>query len=130
MTDLLQHINYFHNECNFRYENRWDRLATDQAPIFLGDHAKEMADEVTRLFKAFDSEAAQSLLQENLPSSSKKKEQENIKKKDPEKKCVVCQKPQSRQRCARCRNERYCGRECQVNHWPKHKSKCKPIPSK
>ena len=37
-----------------RYENRWDKLATDQAPIFLGDHAKEMADEVTRLFKAFD----------------------------------------------------------------------------
>ena len=39
-----------------RYENRWDKLATDQAPIFLGDHAKEMADEVTRLFKAFDNE--------------------------------------------------------------------------
>ena len=103
-------------------------MATDQAPIFLGDHAKEMADEVTRLFKAFDSEAAQTFMQDNMSNSQKS--DHGQKKKDPEKKCAVCQKPNSRQRCARCRNERYCGRECQVNHWPKHKKKCTPIPSK
>ena len=113
----------------FRYENRWDKLATEQAPIFLGDHAKEMADEATRLFKAFDNEAAQALLQDNL-LKGKANDQNDKKKKDPEKKCAVCQKPNSRQRCARCRNERYCGRECQVNHWPKHKKKCNPITPK
>ena len=109
-----------------RYENRWDKLATDQAPIFLGDHAKEMADEVTRLFKAFDNEAAQALIQDNLGKTKSQNDAQDKKKKDPEKKCVVCQKPNSRQRCARCRSERYCGRECQVNHWPKHKKKCQP----
>ena len=107
----------------FRYENRWDKLAAEQAPIFLGDHAEEMAEEVTRLFKAFDSEAAQTLLLDN--SSSTSQGDNDKKKKDEEKRCAVCQKPNSRQRCSRCHNERYCGRECQVNHWPKHKKKCK-----
>ena len=103
-------------------------MATDQAPIFLGDHAEEMADEVTRLFKAFDSEAAQSLLQES--SSNNQMNDQDKKRKDPEKRCALCQKPNSRQRCSRCRIERYCGRECQVNHWPKHKKRCKPIEHK
>ena len=113
---------------NFRYENRWDKLAAEQAPIFLGDHTEEMAEEVTRLFKAFDSEAAQSLLQDN--STSATQSDNDKKRKNKEKRCAVCQKPNSRQRCSRCHNERYCGRECQVNHWPKHKKKCKPIPPK
>ena len=65
----------------FRYENRWDKLATEQAPIFLGDHSEEMADEVTRLFKAFDSEAAQSLFQDK---SNKQMGDADKKKKDPD----------------------------------------------
>ena len=49
-----------------------------------------MADEATRLFKAFDNEAAQALLQDNL-SKGKTNDQNDKKKKDPEKKCAVCQ---------------------------------------
>ena len=26
--------------------------------------------------------------------------------------------------CTRCRTARYCGRECQLKHWPVHKNKC------
>ncbi|XP_044735852.1 zinc finger MYND domain-containing protein 10 [Chrysoperla carnea] len=27
-------------------------------------------------------------------------------------------------KCSKCKNEWYCGRECQVNHWPQHKENC------
>lgn len=27
-------------------------------------------------------------------------------------------------RCSQCRNEWYCGRECQVKRWSRHKSVC------
>ena len=33
-------------------------------------------------------------------------------------------KAKCRRRCSRCRSERYCGRECQVKHWPGHKEAC------
>jgi hypothetical protein len=38
-------------------------------------------------------------------------------------KCALCKQPASK-RCSRCQNEWYCGRECQVKHWPKHKTVC------
>lgn len=28
-------------------------------------------------------------------------------------------------RCARCNKALYCSRECQIDHWPEHKTKCK-----
>jgi hypothetical protein len=42
-------------------------------------------------------------------------------------KCVVCQK-EGIKRCSQCKQEFYCTRECQVQHWPEHKKTCKPIP--
>ncbi|XP_072176956.1 zinc finger MYND domain-containing protein 10-like [Diadema setosum] len=38
-------------------------------------------------------------------------------------KCALCGSPAAH-RCSRCRNEWYCRRECQVKHWPKHKTAC------
>ena len=38
--------------------------------------------------------------------------------------CVVCGGAVAKHRCSRCHSERYCGRDCQVKHWPVHKSKC------
>lgn len=29
--------------------------------------------------------------------------------------------------CASCHQSRYCGRECQLAHWPDHKTRCKEI---
>lgn len=29
--------------------------------------------------------------------------------------------------CASCHQTRYCGRECQLAHWPDHKTKCKEV---
>ncbi|XP_074500793.1 zinc finger MYND domain-containing protein 10 [Sebastes fasciatus] len=42
----------------------------------------------------------------------------------PEKpKCGCCGK-EAAKRCSRCQGEWYCHRECQVNHWSKHKRAC------
>lgn len=38
-------------------------------------------------------------------------------------KCASCGKPAT-QRCSRCKTEWYCGRECQVGVWKKHKPLC------
>jgi hypothetical protein len=38
--------------------------------------------------------------------------------------CATCSKPHAHQLCGRCRVVRYCGKECQVAAWPKHKKLC------
>lgn len=37
--------------------------------------------------------------------------------------CAMCGEVAAK-RCSRCQNEWYCGRECQVKHWPRHKKGC------
>ena len=39
--------------------------------------------------------------------------------------CLFCLKEvQGLQGCSRCGTARYCGRECQMKHWPVHKNTC------
>ncbi|PAA52398.1 hypothetical protein BOX15_Mlig007580g1, partial [Macrostomum lignano] len=38
--------------------------------------------------------------------------------------CSQCGRHGDWQRCARCRNKRYCSRACQQQHWPRHKQLC------
>lgn len=38
--------------------------------------------------------------------------------------CAHCQKSDASKICSRCRKVRYCGRECQISHWEKHKNEC------
>ena len=61
------------------------------------------------------------------------------------KSCVVCRSPEAKSRCSRweerrtykdkavqmlwclccrCHSQRYCGRDCQLKHWPRHKEEC------
>lgn len=37
--------------------------------------------------------------------------------------CVVCGELATK-RCSRCKHEWYCRRQCQVEHWPRHKKAC------
>lgn len=39
--------------------------------------------------------------------------------------CAYCGKLDSNSKCSRC-SVPYCGRDCQVKHWPEHKVKCQP----
>ncbi|KAM9445893.1 ubiquitin carboxyl-terminal hydrolase 19 isoform 1-T1 [Clarias gariepinus] len=46
-------------------------------------------------------------------------------------KCAACQKPplsddEKLRRCTRCYRVGYCNQTCQKNHWPNHKSLCRP----
>uniref|UniRef100_A0A4W4EPA7 ubiquitinyl hydrolase 1 n=1 Tax=Electrophorus electricus TaxID=8005 RepID=A0A4W4EPA7_ELEEL len=46
-------------------------------------------------------------------------------------KCAACQKPplsdeEKLKRCTRCYRVGYCNQACQKNHWPNHKSLCRP----
>ena len=39
--------------------------------------------------------------------------------------CLFCLKDvEGLQGCSKCGTARYCGRECQVKHWPVHKNNC------
>ncbi|PAA81453.1 hypothetical protein BOX15_Mlig024716g1, partial [Macrostomum lignano] len=38
--------------------------------------------------------------------------------------CANCGKLDALQRCSKCKISYYCGRDCQVNHWKKHKKNC------
>ncbi|PZC71932.1 hypothetical protein B5X24_HaOG212245 [Helicoverpa armigera] len=38
-------------------------------------------------------------------------------------KCAKCG-DKATKKCSRCKTEWYCGRECQVQQWPKHKELC------
>ena len=40
--------------------------------------------------------------------------------------CIVCNMP-ARSKCEKCRSTRYCGRDCQKNHWSQHKTVCSMI---
>jgi len=127
-----------------KYDKRWDQIARDQSALFLGDCAAEMATEVDRLFRAFDSEAAQTLLSKagsNLKTDKTKAEVDDVilttngkrnashhsptSGTEEKTSCALCSTPNAKQRCSRCRSERYCGRDCQVKHWPYHKKQCK-----
>ena len=40
-----------------------------------------------------------------------------------EKHCAWCYQP-ARRKCQRCMSVRYCNKDCQLAHWPLHKSQC------
>uniref|UniRef100_A0A7M5UIQ1 MYND-type domain-containing protein n=1 Tax=Clytia hemisphaerica TaxID=252671 RepID=A0A7M5UIQ1_9CNID len=41
--------------------------------------------------------------------------------------CSNCSKNEARSRCSRCTAVKYCSKECQKDHWVKHKVLCKDI---
>lgn len=40
--------------------------------------------------------------------------------------CVNCGIP-SKLKCTNCKNVFYCTKECQKDHWKKHKNNCRPF---
>ena len=42
----------------------------------------------------------------------------------PGKNCLCCLKDSTSLRCSKCRTALYCGKACQIKHWPVHKNNC------
>lgn len=83
---------------------KWGSIAKYQhSRVFCTDQ-KTMMEQAKRLAGTYDLDTLESLLPE-----------------DP--KCVKCGELAT-MRCSRCKNEWYCRRQCQVEHWKQHKAMC------
>jgi len=61
----------------------------------------------------------------NIDTSNIRSSGSSNKKKNKKNTCLCCLKEVERsQGCSRCGAARYCGRECQLKHWPVHKNSC------
>merc|ERR1711907_14313 len=81
----------------------WEDIVTFQKEVVLAETEETHKEEVKRLAEWYNSFDVESFLD------------------DP--KCAVCGLP-AEKRCSRCKNEWYCGRECQVQAWEGHKTVC------
>ncbi|XP_014680996.1 PREDICTED: zinc finger MYND domain-containing protein 10-like [Priapulus caudatus] len=86
------------------HEGRWEELARSQAKFLLQQSKEDMREDARRLASAYDIDTLESVMCEPP-------------------RCALCGQ-EAAKRCSRCRNEWYCRRECQVDHWNKHKIAC------
>ena len=110
---MIEAVAEIHDSLEQRYRDKYDEIAENQKNEFLGATSEAWQKEAGRILETLDSEAAQSLMQsqkQQLSSNS------NV--------CAQCHDPAPKQRCSRCKTARYCSRECQTKHWPRHKGRC------
>jgi hypothetical protein len=108
---LIETVNEIFTSMHTRYSSHFDAIAQAQSDTFLGETSASWQAEAGRLLETLDSEAAQSLL---------------VLGDHPKSGCVQCQVPVAKSRCSRCQTVRYCSRECQAQHWPRHRQRCCP----
>ena len=94
------------------YADRWQALAEAQAEIFLGKEGDLMRRQAARMADTFSLDTMEQLVAKVERSGERRAES-----------CVVCGK-EAGSRCSRCRRQRYCGRQCQLDHWQQHKLVC------
>ncbi|KAL8558833.1 hypothetical protein ACOMHN_031762 [Nucella lapillus] len=87
-----------------KYEGKWKKMAKQQMKFFFSPSQAEIREQAQRWADTYNFDVLESLIS------------------DPPK-CAVCGQ-EATKRCSRCQNEWYCRRECQVEHWPKHKKAC------
>lgn len=85
-------------------DGQWMAMAQYQCKnVFLVD-AAELRAQAQQFASTYNFDALEALLPE-------------------EPKCALCGQPATK-RCSRCQNEWYCRRQCQVEHWKRHKDAC------
>ncbi|XP_076363569.1 zinc finger MYND domain-containing protein 10-like isoform X2 [Tachypleus tridentatus] len=90
-------------------EGKWDNISRQQAQTFFSPSLEVLKEYSRRLADTYSMD----VLENFVPETPK---------------CCVCGHSASK-RCSRCHNEWYCRRECQVQHWPKHKVTCSLVTS-
>nr|CAH8869646.1 unnamed protein product [Trichobilharzia regenti] len=101
-----------------KYKNKWKKLAglfTEQSESNRGKEAARKA--AIKWTDAFSEEHLSQLFSSSLGDSGDNNPLY------PTPRCPICGEVASK-RCSRCRQEWYCGRECQVKHWSRHKNAC------
>lgn len=87
-----------------RYEGKWKKIAKQQMKSFFNPSEAQLREQARRWADTYNFDVLEGLIAEPP-------------------KCAVCGQ-EATKRCSRCQNEWYCRRECQVEHWPKHKKVC------
>lgn len=86
--------------------NDWNAIAKYQVENFFTQSEEEAREEMKNLLKLYNSDVYEEFLEEP--------------------KCAGCGEAAT-QRCSRCKEEWYCGRECQLKRWKLHKEMCNLI---
>lgn len=84
--------------------NKWKRIAEHQYTTCFDLDDDALRENAKRLAQTYDLSTFDAL----VPDAPR---------------CAVCGQPAVK-RCSRCHAEWYCRRQCQVEHWPKHKALC------
>eukprot|EP00050_Salpingoeca_kvevrii_P022724 m.131177 g.131177 ORF g.131177 m.131177 type:complete len:454 (+) comp9806_c0_seq5:884-2245(+) len=88
-------------------DGKWEAIAELQRKTVFSDDQDVIAEQAKRLAKTYNLDTLDALWPE-----------------DP--KCALCGEP-AVNRCSRCKTEWYCRRQCQVEHWSKHKEICNAV---
>lgn len=84
--------------------NKWEKIAKYQMKHYFDPSGQQLKNQAKIWANTYNIESLEGLIS------------------DPPK-CAFCSESATK-RCSRCQNEWYCGRECQVKHWSKHKKLC------
>ncbi|CAH8669292.1 unnamed protein product [Heterobilharzia americana] len=114
---LVELVPEIHESLVNKYKNKWKKLTVlfiEQTESSRGKEAAKKA--AVQWTDAFSEEHLSQLFSTSLSDSGDNPLY-------PAPRCPTCGEVASK-RCSRCRQEWYCGRECQVEHWPRHKKAC------
>uniref|UniRef100_UPI00398E7404 zinc finger MYND domain-containing protein 10 isoform X2 n=1 Tax=Pristiophorus japonicus TaxID=55135 RepID=UPI00398E7404 len=84
--------------------NKWKAIAKHQVKTVFNPSEQDLREQARRLAETYNLDVMENLIPERP-------------------KCGFCG-GEAVKRCSRCRVEWYCGRDCQVKHWSKHKKAC------
>ncbi|CDS37393.1 zinc finger MYND domain containing protein [Echinococcus multilocularis] len=123
----IEDIPQIHDGILHRYKGRWDDEASDFLQrIQLKENAEAAQRAASRWAEAFSEETVDALFGSTGSGNANGHGDSEAVFEHPllrTPRCVICGEVATK-RCSRCRHEWYCRRQCQVEHWPRHKRAC------
>ncbi|XP_071386767.1 zinc finger MYND domain-containing protein 10 isoform X1 [Centroberyx affinis] len=101
---ILEQLPEMWNRIMHENSGKWKAVAKYQVKETFNPSENDLRQQAQRLAQTYSLDVMESLIPEKP-------------------KCGCCGK-EAAKRCSRCQGEWYCHRECQVKHWPKHKTAC------
>ncbi|KAG8128338.1 hypothetical protein E2320_015190 [Naja naja] len=104
---ILEQVPEIWDQIIKKNSEKWQAIAKHQVNNMFSPSEEELKSQAYRWAKTYNLDVMEAL----IPDKPK---------------CAMCG-CEATKRCSRCRNEWYCKRECQVQHWQKHKKACNLI---